>query len=92
MSYTTGVVSLGFVWGEIWGVTSGIVGIGVLRCMCCRCTRGCARKEKGEVVLLEVDGIFTLSSPVLSTLGAGVFFMILVRRSIASQYFSFLPR
>ena len=89
VSHTAGVVSLGFDWGEIWGVTSGIVGIGVLRCVCHRCTRGCARKKVGDVVLLEVDGVSTLGSPVLSTLRAGIFLMIFVRRSIASQYLSF---
>ena len=65
------------------------MGICVLHSVFCRCTRVCQHKKAGDVVLLEFNGVSTLGSPVLSTLGAGIFLMIFVRHSIASQYLSF---
>ena len=66
-----------------------MVGICVLCLMLRRCTRGCCLRTVGDVVLCDVKGVPTLGSPVLSTLGSGVFFRILVSRSIASMYLSF---
>ena len=41
-------------------------------------------------MLWEVDGAFTLGSPAGSTLGDGAFVRIVVRRSMISQYLSFV--
>ncbi len=89
VSLAGGVVSVRSFGGAVWGASSEMVGIGVLRLVLHRCTRGCCLSTVGDVVLWDVEGMPTLGSPVLSTLGYGVFFRILVSRSIASMYLSF---
>ena len=89
VSLAGGVVSVRSFWGAVWGASSEMVGIGVLRLVLRRCTRGCFLSTVGDVVLCDDEGVPTLGSPVLSTLGSGVFFRILVSRSISSMYLSF---
>ena len=82
-------MSVGSFWGGGWGASSEMVGIGVLRLVLRRCTHGCCLRIVGDVVLWDVEGVPTLGSPVLSTLGSGAFFRILVSCSMASMYLSF---
>ena len=81
----TGALPLWLVWGGILRGSSVIVGIGMFLRVFHRWTRGCAHNKACDVVLCEVDGIFTHGSAAGPTLGDGVLVMIAVRRSMISQ-------
>ena len=65
-------------------MSSLIVGIGKFLRVVRRCTRGSLRMVSGEVVLREVDGVFTLGGSLVTTLAGSVLRIMVVRRSMIS--------